>query len=60
MTKAEKKRIKQELRLRRLMARLTVLNANPPVGGSEYQRKMWIQERARIIHQLKRHGIEME
>jgi len=56
MTKKEK----QEQRLKRLMARLTLLNAEPPIRGSEYQQKMWLQERSRIIRQLKKYGIEME
>jgi len=55
MTKKEK----HERRVRRLMARLTLLNADPPVGASEYRRKMWAQERAQILRQLKRHGIEV-
>lgn len=56
MTKKEKK----ERRLKRLAARLTLLKAEPPEPGwSEHRKKMWYQEGANLVRQLKRHGIEV-
>jgi len=62
LTKRQQKRkAAKEARLKRLMARLTLLNAEPPQpGDSEHRRKTWADERAQILRQLKRHGIETE
>ncbi|KKN43861.1 hypothetical protein LCGC14_0698750 [marine sediment metagenome] len=59
--KKEKAKAKLTLRLRRLVARLTLLNSQiPEPGSSEHRRKTWADERAQIIRQLRRHGVGME
>jgi len=45
-------------RLQRLVARLTLLNAEVPT--TEYGHKMLAQERANIIRQLQKYNIRME
>lgn len=60
-TKKQKAETKKTVRIQRLMARLTLLNSTPPEwGDSDHRRKTWADERAQIIRQLRRHGIEME
>ena len=61
MSKNSKKREKLQLRIQRLMARLTLLNSNPPqAGDSPHRIKMWAQEHAQITRQLKRRGLLVE
>jgi len=57
-TKREKEEAKHLARLRRLAARLTVLNSEEPT--SAYKRHMWTQERANLIRQLAKYNIRME
>lgn len=61
MPKKNKKREKLQHRIQRLMARLTLLNSNPPqAGDSRHRIKMWAQEHAQVKRQLKRRGLEVE
>ena len=45
-------------KLLRLMARLTLLNEQAPT--TPFELKIWRQQRANILKQLKKHGIETE
>ncbi len=59
--KQNKKREKLQQRIQRLMARLTLLNSDPPkAGDSPHRIKMWAQEHAQVKRQLKRRGLEVE
>lgn len=58
MGKKNKKVTKKNLKLQRLMARLTLLNEQRPT--SQFQVKIWNQQRDTIIRQLKKYGIEVE
>jgi len=56
----DKKQKRVEQRVNRLMARLTLLNESPPrFGWSDHRRKIWRDERANLIRQLKRQGVEV-
>lgn len=58
MGKQGKKAAKKHLKLQRLMARLTLLNEQRPT--SQFQVKIWKQQRDNIIRQLAKHGIEVQ
>lgn len=49
---------KKQQRIKRLMARLTAMNAEVPMEPDRY--RAWHRQRANIIHQLKKHGVEVE
>jgi hypothetical protein len=58
--KKSKQVLKKEQRVQRLVARLTLMNSDPPqFGWSDHRRQTWRRERANLLRQLKKHGIEM-